>query len=322
MITMVVVYFLLLLMIVIVNATVLDEKLSKIAIWNSKSGLELKEVCRNEKMDILILEGLQVKPVNKGKSQCLKMLPIQNQKPFPHVHRYMQEKEKGAVYGDFLEVSELGHALESCKRRNVKILIQVKIGKEVKFTRRQTILMSSLLWDSFFYSGDYYDRPFGTEIVFDGIHFVYENGTSNLSNNLMIKINEMSEFGERKVILSSESNEIKMIPSESNFIITSAASITTKTAPKTVPFVILSSADESKTVEKFKDYKMFRGTVKKLDKSSRLAGLKSLTSRNPKVTEDGPSIYLILLIAALIIFVSVLVIYKFKKSKSTKKEIE
>lgn len=300
----------------------MDNKLLKVAIWNSKSGLELKEVCRNEKMDILILEGLQVKPVNKGKSQCLKMLPIKNQKPFPHVHRYTQEKEKGAVYADFLEVSEFGHALESCKRRNVKIMIQVKIGKEVKFTRRQTILMSSLLWDSFFYSGDYYDRPFGTEIVFDGIHFVYENGTSNLSNSLMKKINEMSEFGERKVILSSESNEIEMIPSESNFFITSAASITLKTAPKNVPFVILSSADESKAVEKFKDYKMFKGVAKKLDKSSRLTGLKSWTSRNPKVTGNKPSIYLILFIAALIISISMLIIYKFKQHKSSKKEIE
>lgn len=320
---MAVVYFLLLLKILIVNATVLDEKLKllKVAIWNSKSGLELKEVCRNDKMDILILEGLQVKPANKGKSQCLKMLPIQNQKPFPHVHRHTQEKEKGAVYADFLEVSELGRALESCKRRNVKILIQLKIGKEVKFTRRQTILMSALLWDSFFYSGDYYDRPFGADIVFDGIHFVYENGTSNLSNGLMKKIKDMAEFEERKVILSSESGEIKMIPSESNFIITSDASISAKTAPTNVPFIILTPADESKTIEKFKDYKMFKGVVMKLNKSSRLTGLKSLTSRNPKIKEDGPPIFFILSIAALLIFSSIFIYYKFKHKSSEKSDL-
>ena len=48
----------------------------KVAIWNANSGMELREVCRTEKIDILIVEALQVQPFNGGKSQCLKMLSM------------------------------------------------------------------------------------------------------------------------------------------------------------------------------------------------------------------------------------------------------
>ena len=308
----------------IVNSRLLNEGLTKIAVWNANSGLELKEVCRNDKMDILILEGLQIQPVNKGKSQCLKMLPFKssnNYKPFPHVYRYTKEKEKGAVYADFLEVSELGRALESCKRRKVKILMQVKIGKEVKFTHRQMILMSVLLWNSFFYSGDYYDRPFGKEIVFDGIHFIYENGTLNLSNNLMKRLNEMAKFEDQKVILSSQSSDIKVIPSESNFIITTPDLITTKTAPEKFPFIVLTSSDESKTIEKFKNFKMFKGTAKILNKTSRLTGLKTLISRNPNNDTSGLSIFAIFLIVTFLIFTSVIFFYNSKCKLSKKLDL-
>lgn len=305
----------------IVNAMLFKEGLTNISLWNANSGLELKEVCRNDRMDILILEGLQIQPENKGKSQCLKMLPLgvsHNYKPYPHVYRYTKEKDKGAVFPDFLEVSELARALESCKRRKVKILMQVKIGKEIKFTNRQTILMSVLLWNSFFYSGDYYDRPFGKEIVFDGIHFVYEKGTSNLSNNLMKRINDMAKFGEQKVILSSQSSDIKIIPSESNFIIASSDLITTKTAPEKFPFIVLTSSDESKTVEKFKNFKMFKGTARRSNKNSRLVGLKTLISRNPNNETGGLSIFAIFLILTLFIFTSVIIFYNFKRKISKK----
>jgi hypothetical protein len=313
-------YLLIVILIIKTGNTIImkEESLLRVAIWNAKSGLELKDVCQNENMDIIILDGLEVQPMNKGKSQCLKMLPIHNQKPFPHVHRYTKTKDKGAVYADFLEVSELGRALESCKRRNVKILIQLKIGNEVKFTIRQSILMSVLLWDSFFYSGYHYDRPFGNEIVFDGIHVVHGKLKSNLSNILMKKIKEMAEFEDRNLILSSESSEIKMIPTLSNFIITSAGLITAKTAPKNVPFIIVTSADESKTVENFQNNKMFKGTAKRLNKNNRLIRLKSSISRHSENKEIGLSILAIFFIVALLIFTSLVIFYSFKQKLSKK----
>lgn len=319
--------YLLFLVEIIVNASPInDEVMMKIAMWSADSGLELKEVCRNDRMNILILEGLQITSVNDGKLPCLKMLPLgmsPNFKPFPHIYRYEKEKDKGAVFPDFLEVSELGRALESCKRRKVKILVQVKIDKEVKLTHRQTILMSVLLWNSFFYTGDYYDRPFGKEIVFDGIHFIYEKGTSNISNNLMKRINEMAKFEEQKIILSSQSNDIKdikAIPSESNFIITSPDSITTKTAPGNFSFVVLTSSDGSKMAEKFKNFKTFKGTATRLNKNSRIAGLKTLISRNPKNETSGIPIFAILLFLSSIVFISGIIFYNFKRKLLKKKD--
>ena len=301
-----VLYFLILLR--ILNANVLYKEFLRIAIWNSSSGLELKEVCQNDKMDILILEGLRVKSMSKGKSHCLKMLPVQNQKFFPHAHRQILDKGKGAVYADYLEVSELGQVLDICKQRNVKVLIQVEIRKQIKLTRRQTILMSVLLWNSFLSSSYYYDRPFGADFVFDGIHFVHDSGTLNISHNLMKKIRNISEFEDRRVILSSESSDIKNVPSESDFVITTASSINAKSAPKDVPFVIRTTVDELKTFEEFIDYKMFKGFATKLNETSRLTILKYLMTRNSSIFRSGLGFFTVLLalifILSLFLFVA------------------
>ena len=305
----------------IVNSSLLKDDLLKIAIWNANSGLELKEVCRNDKMDILILEGLQIQSVNKGKAQCLKMIPMNNNKPFPHIYRFTKEKEKGAVYADFLEVSELGRALESCKRRKVKILIQLKIGKEVKFTRRQSILMAALLWNSFFYAGDYYDRPFGKEIVFDGVHIAYDKGTLNIVTGLIRRINEMAMNEDKDVIMSSESGDIKTIAMESNFIVTSIDSIT---SPPKIPFVVLMNDENTKVIENLKPCETFKGTVRRLNKKGRFATLKRLISRNPKSGTTGFSSFKIFVVFTLIstILIIIIVFYRFKRKSTAEPPFE
>lgn len=319
--------FMKIIFICIIRASITKNELLKIAIWNANSGLELKEVCRSEKMDILILDGLQVQV--KGRSHCLKMLQLgssQNRfKPFPHIHLFTKEKKKGAVYAEYFDVSELGRALESCKQSNVKIFIQVKMRKNLKLTRRKTILLSSILWNSFFYNGDYYDRPFGHEIVFDGIHLSFERETLNLSRNLINRMNEMAQNEGREISFSSESGNLNNALMESNFIIVPQDSITAKTAPTEVPFAILTTDENSKKIEQFRNCKMFRGKAKKLCKTSRLASLKRLMSRNPKNLTSGPSIFAILLIVGLFIIFLLISFYVFKwttTKKSSAKSVE
>lgn len=241
----------------------------RIGVWNATSKLDLMRVCNseNDQLDILIVDGLKVVPIKKRKVQSLslKMIPMGagNNRPFPHYHRYKNEMRKGAVYADFLDASELGKGLEACRRRNIKVMIQVTLGKDLKeFKLRKSILLASLLWNSFFAEGYFHDRPFGPDFSFDGIHFVHDSKLLNPISSIMKRLKEMAENdGERELILGNECGDKTIAIGYSDFIITSAELASTMR----VPFFV---ANTVKGLEEIKKNQYFKGTSKKLDKKN------------------------------------------------------
>lgn len=280
----------------IVISSDLDLKLEKVAFWSADSKLQLQEVCQFEHINVLILDVLRVLPAESESSNVLKMVPMsENQSeflPFPHVHRFMKEKEKGAVYADFLDVSGLGLQLAQCQKRNVRILIQVKIEKDLKMSRRKLILLSSLLCNSFILvDGDFYDRPFGKEVRFDGFHFVYDKSTERQVSSVMRNLKERAKIGATTdMILGSSSSDYKYngeeVVNESNFIVTSVVPKTTKIA-----FVLV--APGSKLLKSAKLNNFFKGKLQFLDKKGRLNDLKKLISRNPIASEPDFNVFII-----------------------------
>ena len=284
----------------------------KIALWNANSGLELKEICRNDKMDLLIVEGLQVLASGKNSENVLKMIPMgpKNSKPFPHFYRFFKEKSKGAFYGEFLDVSELGEGLQSCKLRHVKLMLQVKIESNVKMTRRKMILLSTLLWNSFLSDGNHYERPFGSEIAFDGIHFVYDKSAVDLVGKLIKNLRETAWNDEKEIILSSAESNFNFNPNrfvkESNFVITNDS----KSIPSNISFAVTMSLNEknSHVAKKYEGNKSFYGTVKILCKMDRLGKLKRLISRNPKPTDsEGNWTWLLVALTVGLVLILVLI---------------
>ena len=273
----------------------LELKLDKISFWSADSGLELKEVCRHDQMDVLIVDGLRIQPAGNKASPAavLKMVPMSGRKsefmPFPHYYKFFKEKGKGAVWPDYLDVSGLGPQLAECQRKGVKVLIQVKTEKEVgKLSRRKLILLSKMIYDSFIADdGEFVERPFGNSFRFDGLHFAYDKANADKVADLMRRIKVLAEIEKSDLVISSSSGDYKTLQdeptAESNFVITSVVpKITTK------PFVML----ESK-VKDLKNNSFFKGTMKILNKKGRLTGLNKLVSRNPGSYDSGVNVYVI-----------------------------
>ena len=286
--------------------------LENVAYWSADSKLDLGEVCRHVKTDILILDVLSVVSSEKKTSTVLKMVPMGGNKsdlrPFPHLYRFLQEKEKGAVYADYLEVSGLGRQLIECREQNVRILIQVRVENEVKWSMRKSILLSAQLWNSFMaVDGEFYDRPFGKEIRFDGFHFIYDNLTAHKVSNLMKRLKEMAHNEGTSLILSGSCVNSKFksdtVESESDFTVSPIDS-------------------ESFGVYGLNNFKKtLKGRMKILSKNGRLNELKNLTSRNPKNFEENYRVpFLVIaagLVIGLIIFITIAYVYHIKLKSET-----
>lgn len=279
---------------------------SKINLWNANFGLEIKEVCDHDDLDILIIEGLQLIPTTFKSSKktsiahVLKMSGMgpNHSAPFPHYYRFFKEKTRGAVYADFLNVKGLGEALKSCLRRKVKIVLQVKIESDSNtLTRRKRILLSSLLWNSFIGDGKYFDRPFGQEISFDGFHFVHDKATVSVVTQLVKRLSEMAWNSEKEIILSTGSSDFKYnsgrMVSESAFVITNDP----KSVDGKIPFAVVLTGNEKNLDDSFKRSKSFYGIVRVLSKKNRFEALKKLLSRNPS-SSNSSSIGLIIVLGS------------------------
>lgn len=276
-------------------------KLEKVAFWSADSKLKLEEVCQHDHMYELILDVLSVLPTETKSSHVLKMVPMSADEsellPFPHVYRFVKDKGRGAVYADYLDVSGLGSQLAECQKRNVRLLIRVKMEKALNLSRRKLILLSALLWNSFLAAaGDFYDRPFGKDVRFDGFHFVYDKSTGRQVSILMKFLKKKAENEGTGLHLGSSSADYKFSSSEvideSDFIVTSI-----EPKAKTIPFVLFvpdsGKGKSTKLLQSAKLNKFFKGTLEILSKNGRLEGLKKLISRNPKESEEGSNVLII-----------------------------
>lgn len=280
-----------------------------INLWNANSGLEIKEICQNDDMNILILEGLQVIPITSSSkkpvtSYALTMRGMGSNwsTPFPHYHRFFTGKDKGAVYADFLDVCGMGDALRTCQKRGVKIVLQVKFESCTKFSRRKVILLSSLLWNSFLGDGQHYDRPFGPGIEFDGFHFVHDKTTVIATGKVIERLREMAWNVEKDFIMSTSTNNFKfnsdkIVPGSTFIIINDPKSIIVS-----VPFAVLAKGKDADS-DLFKRYKndaLFYGTVKVSSKRDRFHALKRLLSRNPSQSENSSYVGMVVVLIAIV----------------------
>lgn len=292
----------------------------KIGLWSGSSNLELAEVCRSNPnaLDMIVIEALQVFLLNKGKTFQLKMLDMGTKysRPFPHQYRFLKGKDKGAGYGDYFDVSEMEGTLKVCRDKKIKMMVQLSLVGLTRLRKRQVILLSMMIWNSFFEGN--VDRPFGSEFIFDGINFIYGKNSEDVALEVIrgLKRTALMTESETNLVISSScsSNSGKYISSgianESTFIIV-PESFNGKTGN---PFVVQQSSIGmgKKIQEKFKSNSMFKGISCKLGSNDRFSALKRLLSRNPsklsEVDDDSDRSKYGIVVYVIVIFIIVIIV--------------
>lgn len=300
---------------------VLDTKNSdnKIGLWTGNSGLELSEVCKSSSnvFDVLLIEALQVAILNKGNIFQLKMLNmgIKYSNPFPHPYSYLKGKNRGAGYAEYYDARELEKTLKVCKDdMKIKMMVQLSFIGVTRMRRRQVILLSMMIWNSFFEGN--VDRPFGTEFIFDGINFVYDKNSEDIALEVMreMRRTELMTESKKNLIVGSSGGKYlsDLIVSESDFVIV-LESVNEKSIPTKTPFVVQSATTfEKKIQEKFKSHQMYRGILCTLGSKERFSVLKKLFSSNPKAPSCGIVVVGIIVMVVSIVIILAYLGYKYK----------
>jgi hypothetical protein len=290
-------------------------KLMSLGLWSpASSTVSLKSLCdssTSDAFDTLVIDvNLFLEPRAGSDSFILKMRegPALLKFPkYPHYGKFVNPRASGksSVSADFYDLGGLGEALQMCSKRRKNVLLQVTIGGRMKI--RQTILLYSLIWNSFFTDLHYSDRPFGRDFRFNGIHLIIQKDaelkdskSSKQRNRLSERrhddnalavirgLQNMAESEKSKVIVSTffhdEKSRTDAVLRASDFsVIANAAA-----PPSSGHFVVMNC---EKSCKKFKNNKLFKGILLSVDSSNNRHVLNGLASRNPTSSNGGTNVF-------------------------------